>query len=175
MAVAQYGFILLRTRQGAAYLESRAWSLTELYRVVTAERYADSRFAFTWHDLVFTQLPRAVSAITQDRGWAASALLVLGVGRGDQEMCECPPGRRRGGRAACLHRQPGRRHRRLRNTTAGPRLAAVGLWTAGFGYGSGDRRNRSRFMLRIQKLVPVSTGPRFEAEAWSIFAPGATA
>jgi hypothetical protein len=79
MAVAQYGFILLRTRQGAAYLESRAWSLTELYRVVTAERYADSRFAFTWHDLLFVQLPRAVTAITQDLGWAASALFVLGV------------------------------------------------------------------------------------------------
>jgi hypothetical protein len=79
LALAQYGFIVLRTRQGAVYLESRAWSLTDLYAVVTAERYADLRFAFTWHDLLFVQLPAAANAVGQDLGLVGALLLLTGT------------------------------------------------------------------------------------------------
>src|SRR4029078_10458148 len=54
---AQYGLILVRTQQEAPYLESRASSLGELIGVMTAERYAGQRFAFSPRVLLTEHLP----------------------------------------------------------------------------------------------------------------------
>src|SRR5258705_4264283 len=47
LAVSQYGFIIVRTHQGAPYLESNARSISDLIGVMTARRFAAKRFAFT--------------------------------------------------------------------------------------------------------------------------------
>jgi hypothetical protein len=78
LGAAQYGFIVVRTRQNASYLESRANSLTELHAVVTAQRFAEQRFAFTVTALLTEQGPVILRTVAQDLGAAGLALLVLG-------------------------------------------------------------------------------------------------
>ena len=74
IGVAQYGFIILRTSQAAPYLESSAMSVTELVGIVTAERFAEQRFAFSPADLFGYQIPTVSSFIGVD-------LTPLGVAR----------------------------------------------------------------------------------------------
>jgi len=78
LGVAQYGFIVVRTRQNASYLESRARSLSELRAVVTAERFAEQRFAFTINALVTEQAPVILRTIGEDLGAVGLILLVVG-------------------------------------------------------------------------------------------------
>jgi hypothetical protein len=78
LCLSQYGFIVLRTYQGAPYLESRATSLTELISVVTAERFANQRFAFNVTELTTVHGPKVASLIAEEIGVAG--LLLLGSG-----------------------------------------------------------------------------------------------
>lgn len=78
LGVAQYGLIIVRTHQGAPYLESRASSLGDLVGVVTAERFAGQRFAFGPRILVTDHLPALASVVGRELGVAG--VLLLGAG-----------------------------------------------------------------------------------------------
>jgi hypothetical protein len=78
LGVSQYGFIILRTSQGAPHLESRATSLSELYAVVTAKRFATQRFAFSPRTVLTVQLPVVLSVVARDLG--AFGVLFLAAG-----------------------------------------------------------------------------------------------
>ena len=82
LGVLQYSFIVLRTYQGAPHLESRATSLSELYAVVTARRFATQRFAFSPRTVLTVQLPVVLSVVARDLGtfgvlFLAGGLLVI--------------------------------------------------------------------------------------------------
>jgi len=79
LGVSQYGFILLRTSQGAPHLESRATSLSELYGVVTAKRFATQRFAFSPRTVLTVQLPVVLSVISRDLGVIGVLFLAAGL------------------------------------------------------------------------------------------------
>ncbi len=78
VAVAQYGFIIVRTRQGAPYLESSARTVPELVAIVTAERFETHRFAFGLKELLTVQVPLVWSVCQRDLGLAG--VLLLGAG-----------------------------------------------------------------------------------------------
>jgi transmembrane protein TMEM260 (protein O-mannosyltransferase) len=82
LGVSQYGFIMLRTYQGAPFLESRATTVSELRDVILAKRFARQRFAFTPSSLVTTQVPAVASAIRAELGLAGVALLIAGLAAG---------------------------------------------------------------------------------------------
>ena len=79
IGVAQYGFIILRTSQAAPYLESSAMSVTELVGIVTAERFAEQRFAFSPADLFGYQIPTVSSFIGVDLTPLGVAAMVIGI------------------------------------------------------------------------------------------------
>ena len=79
LGVAQYGLIIVRTWQDAPYLESRATSLHELFGVITAERYAGQRFAFSPWVLLTDHLPAVASVIGHELGLAGGVLLAIGL------------------------------------------------------------------------------------------------
>lgn len=76
---AQYGLILIRTHQEAPYLESRASSLRELIGVVTAERYAGQRFAFSAWVLLSDHLPAIATVIGHELRTAGVLLTMAGL------------------------------------------------------------------------------------------------
>jgi len=78
LTVSQYGFIILRTHQGAPYLESGAQSISELIGVITARRFADKRFAFGPSVLFTEHLPAVARLIGQELGAAGVLLLIAG-------------------------------------------------------------------------------------------------
>ncbi|MEI6669228.1 MAG: DUF2723 domain-containing protein [Acidobacteriota bacterium] len=78
LGMAQYGFIILRTVQHAPYLESRATTLSELWDVLTARRYASDIFTFDWAALITERLPALLSMIRQEL--TVVGLVFLGVG-----------------------------------------------------------------------------------------------
>ena len=78
VCVSQYGFILVRTYQGASYLESSATSLRELVGVITAERFADQRFAFSLQTLLTVQVPEVATVIGRELG--VGGVLLVGAG-----------------------------------------------------------------------------------------------
>ena len=79
LGTAQYGLIVLRTVQGAPYLESRASSVRDLVGVVTAERFAGQRFAFGPWVLLTDHVPALASVIGRELGIAGMLLLAAGV------------------------------------------------------------------------------------------------
>jgi hypothetical protein len=79
LGVAQYGLIILRTVQGAPYLESRASSVRDLLGVVTAERFAGQRFAFGPWVLLTDHAPAVASVIGRELGIAGVLLLIAGI------------------------------------------------------------------------------------------------
>ncbi len=79
LGVSQYGFIVLRTRQGASFLESQARSLPELVSVVTAERFASERFAFGPTALVTVQIPTVALVVGSELGIAGLVGLAAGL------------------------------------------------------------------------------------------------
>jgi len=78
LGAAQYGLIILRTHQRAPYLESEAHSVSELVAVVTAQRFAEKRFAFTAAQLLTDHLPAMLRVIGRELGIAGVAFLALG-------------------------------------------------------------------------------------------------
>ena len=59
----QYVFILVRSRQPAAYLESRAMTPAELLDVMTGAQFRDRLFAFEWRAVVFDRAPWLVEHV----------------------------------------------------------------------------------------------------------------
>jgi hypothetical protein len=59
----QYGFIILRSRQPGAYVESPATTIGELVDVMLARQFQDSVFAFGWREVVAERLPFVVERI----------------------------------------------------------------------------------------------------------------
>jgi Protein of unknown function (DUF2723) len=79
LCISQYGFIILRTWQQAPYLESSARSLSELSSVLTAQRFANQRFAFGPVVLLTVQLPMVLSVIGRELGILGASFLAAGV------------------------------------------------------------------------------------------------
>ncbi len=78
VGISQYGLIVVRTIQGAPYLESRASSVRDLIGVITAERFAGQRFAFGPWTLLTEHVPAIASAIGRELGVAGVLLLSAG-------------------------------------------------------------------------------------------------
>ena len=78
LGVAQYGFVIVRTRQQASYLESRASTVSELVDVVLARRFADQRFAYSPKTLLTVHLPVVAETIGKDLN--AVGLVMFGAG-----------------------------------------------------------------------------------------------
>jgi hypothetical protein len=79
LGIAQYGLIIVRTVQGAPYLESRASSVRDLLGVVTAERFAGQRFAFGPWVLLTDHVPAVASVIGRELGIAGVLFLAAGM------------------------------------------------------------------------------------------------
>ncbi len=77
--MSQYALIVIRTNQGAPYLESRASSIRDLPGVITAERFAGQRFAFGPWTLLTEHLPAIASVIDRELGIAGVLLLAVGL------------------------------------------------------------------------------------------------
>ena len=82
LGFAQYGFIVMRTKQGAPFLESSATSFSELVGIVTAQRFAQQRFAYSLHTLLTVQLPVVTETMEKDLRLGALILVVVGVAAG---------------------------------------------------------------------------------------------
>jgi hypothetical protein len=78
LTLSQYGFIILRTHQGAPYLESGAQSISDLVSVITAQRFAEKRFAFGPSVLLTDHLPALVRLIGHELGPAGVLMLIAG-------------------------------------------------------------------------------------------------
>jgi hypothetical protein len=83
--VAQYGLVILRTHQEAPYLESRASSVRELIGIITAERYAGQRFAFSPWVILTQHLPAVSRVMGEELGVAGVLLLAIGLLRARTE------------------------------------------------------------------------------------------
>ncbi|HXG57085.1 MAG TPA: DUF2723 domain-containing protein [Vicinamibacterales bacterium] len=79
LGLAQYGLILIRTRQGAPYIEVGAYSVRDLIGVVTAERFAAQRFAFGPAELLTDHLPALALLIARELGPVGTVLVLVGV------------------------------------------------------------------------------------------------
>jgi hypothetical protein len=79
LGVAQYGLIVIRTRQQAPYLEVRASRVVDLVGVVTAERFAGQRFAFGPVVLLTDHLPALMTLIAKELGIVGSILFLVGL------------------------------------------------------------------------------------------------
>ena len=79
LGFAQYGFIVLRTKQHALYLESRANSFSELVDIVTAQRFAEQRFAYSLRTLLTEQLPVVTETMEEDLRLGGLVLVVIGI------------------------------------------------------------------------------------------------
>ena len=79
VAISQYGFIIVRTRQGAPYVESSARTVSELVAIVTAERFDTQRFAFGPWELLTVQIPIVWSVCQRDLGVVGALLLAAGL------------------------------------------------------------------------------------------------
>ena len=79
LGVAQYGLIVIRTRQEAPYLEVRASRVVDLIAVVTAERFEGQRFAFGPVVLLTDHLPALVTVISKELGIVGSILFLVGL------------------------------------------------------------------------------------------------
>jgi hypothetical protein len=61
--VLQYAFVLVRSAQPAAYVESPARSVPELIAVMSGRQFGDRLFAFGWREVVTERLPWLVSRV----------------------------------------------------------------------------------------------------------------
>lgn len=79
LGLAQYGLIMLRTHQRAPYVEIGAFSVRDLIGVITAERFADQRFAFSLSVQLTEHLPALVVLIARELGVAGTVLFLVGA------------------------------------------------------------------------------------------------
>jgi hypothetical protein len=82
VGVAQYGLIVVRSQQEAPYLETRADTIADLAGVITAERFANERFAFGPRVLLADHLPALARVAALDLGVVGSAFFLVGVAAG---------------------------------------------------------------------------------------------
>ena len=82
IGVGQYGLIVIRSQQQAPYLETRADTIPDLVGVVTAERFADQRFAFGPRVLLTDHLPALARVIALDLGVIGTVLFIAGAAAG---------------------------------------------------------------------------------------------
>ena len=76
----QYLFILLRSSQPDAYVESRATTLGELAKIVLGRQFQDRLFAFGWHELLVKRIPMFAKTIfLPDMTVVGAALGVIGI------------------------------------------------------------------------------------------------
>jgi hypothetical protein len=71
----QYGFIILRSRQPGAYVESRATTIRELVNVMLGRQFRDRLFAFDWREVIGVRVP----AIVRDVIGVELTLVGIGV------------------------------------------------------------------------------------------------
>jgi len=77
--VAQYGFIALRTLQGAPYLEARATSLRGVYDVIIARDVSWARFYQAADKVVGIEVPMLLEGLRVHMGTMTVALVVLAL------------------------------------------------------------------------------------------------
>jgi hypothetical protein len=79
LGVAQYGLVIVRTRQHAPYLETAAADARGLVDVILARRFADKRFSYGWNELLTVQLPVVTATVAQELRIAGVALVAIGL------------------------------------------------------------------------------------------------
>jgi hypothetical protein len=78
VGLSQYLFILVRTLQHAPYLEAHAIDLQQLWRVMTARRFAEEIGAYSLSTLVSTRVPVVASLVRTEFGIVGLLLTVVG-------------------------------------------------------------------------------------------------
>lgn len=79
LGLSQYLFILVRTLQGALYLEAQARNLTELWAVMTARRFGHEIGAFSSGDVLSVRVPHIAELIFAELGVTGLALVAIGL------------------------------------------------------------------------------------------------
>lgn len=80
IGVLQYGFIALRTLQGAPYLEARATTLKGVYDVIIARDVSWARFYQAADKVVGIEVPMLIDGLRVHMGTATVILVVIGIG-----------------------------------------------------------------------------------------------
>jgi hypothetical protein len=80
LGVAQYGFIALRTMQGAPYLEARATTLLGVYDVIIARDVSWARFYQAADKVVGIEVPMLLDGLRAHMGTATVILVVIAIG-----------------------------------------------------------------------------------------------
>ena len=80
LGVAQYGFIALRTIQGAPYLEARATTLRGIYDVIIARDVSWARFYQAADKVVGIEVPMLLEGLRVHMGTATVILVVIAIG-----------------------------------------------------------------------------------------------
>jgi Protein O-mannosyl-transferase TMEM260-like len=80
LGILQYGFVLIRSLDPTAYVESRATTVAELLDVMLGGQFRDRLFAFGWHAVVFDRLPFLFErVIVPEMTLPALALAIIGA------------------------------------------------------------------------------------------------
>jgi hypothetical protein len=77
--LAQYGFIWIRTVQGARYLESQASNMRELIEVMTGRRFAGQMFHLDAHTVATERVPLLWATLRAEMGYIGIAAAGLGL------------------------------------------------------------------------------------------------
>ena len=80
LGVAQYGFIALRTMQGAPYLEARATTLRGVYDVIIARDVSWARFYQAADKVVGIEVPMLLEGLRVHMGTISVVLVVIAIG-----------------------------------------------------------------------------------------------
>src|SRR5688572_212199 len=80
LGVAQYGFIALRTIQGAPYLEARATTLRGIYDVIIARDVSWARFYQAADKVVGIEVPMLLEGMRVHMGTLTVILVVIAIG-----------------------------------------------------------------------------------------------
>ena len=80
IGVAQYGFIALRTLQGAPYLEARATTLRGVYDVIIARDVSWARFYQAADKVVGIEVPMLLEGVRVHMGTVTVILVVIAIG-----------------------------------------------------------------------------------------------
>jgi Protein O-mannosyl-transferase TMEM260-like len=80
--LSQYLFILIRSQQPGAYVESRVTDLGDLARVMLARQFQERLFAFSWRTVVFERVPALIQdVLVSELTVVGAAFAAIGVVR----------------------------------------------------------------------------------------------
>ena len=167
IGVAQYGFIALRTVQGAPYLEARATTIRGIYDVIIARDVSWARFYQAADKVVGIEVPMLLEGLRVHMGTVTVILVVIGIAiaawRRNWEALLVA-----GGAAGTLahDREPVGRRRRLHH--AGDRAAVDAGRVRTRSNRAGDPPGRPRGQCaspRMALLLPVVESLRHLSEA----------